>query len=870
MRDWPFVGRDAELEAVRAAYADGDVAAVVVIGEIGTGKTRLAREVLRSFVADGRPTVWVRGTQSLRSIPFGAVAHLLPTDWRAGGDRLAVLTAIAARVRAMGTPDRALLVFDDAQLLDLGSAALLSHLAAQRLALLLITVRGGAKPPDPIIALCKDGLADRLDLTTLPAPAIDALVDHTLGADVEGMTRRRMHRAVAGNPLALRELLAHGTATGALRQTYGVWRLATQWSLTPDLPALVASRLRPPTTNVRRVLDVLACGEPLPLAWVEALVGPQAVDAAEVDGHVVVEPDGVRTQTRLAHPLYGEVLRAAMPVSRARRIRRELSRAALAGPLRRRGDALRVSLWQVDGGAVDRPDVVRIGARDAFSWSDLELAERLARAARDADPGPESDHLLAQILEYRGRSTDAARLLAVDLPIGPGQLGWQITRADTLYWGAGDVAAAERALDLATAEPDGAGMAEGSRTWIQLFDGRCRDALDLAGALVATEGTRPQAAVWAAAAGTAAAGFLGRPDDAGELYAFGRNIAQANEDWFPLGVDQVDFAWGLAHMATGDATRAETIATAGYRRAVELHAPLMAGAWAGLRGLVALAAGRPVEADRALREAVATLSDNDTLRLVRLFLGGLAMASALRGDGPAANDWLHQADRRATAANRLFAPWLHLARAWTAAADGTTGKAAAIAAEAAELARTIGLPTVEEQARYDVMRLNGRGERVRLARLHATIRLPWTDALVTAATGLDRMDGGRLRLAADAFARLGQRLLAAECALEASRAFRLAGHRGRPAAALEQAIGLRAGCEGATTPLLATEGQVGVLTPREREVARLAVRYTSREIAGRLGLSQTTVNNNLARVYAKLGIAGRGELGPLFDPGPLD
>ena len=73
-----------------------------------------------------------------------------------------------------------------------------------------------------------------------------------------------------------------------------------------------------PRQTFRRVLDLLACGEPLPLAWVEALVDPQAVDAAEADGHVVVEPDGVRTHTRLAHPLYGEVLRAAMPVSRPR------------------------------------------------------------------------------------------------------------------------------------------------------------------------------------------------------------------------------------------------------------------------------------------------------------------------------------------------------------------------------------------------------------------------------------------------------------------------------------------------------------------------------------------------------------------------
>ncbi|HET9517462.1 MAG TPA: helix-turn-helix transcriptional regulator, partial [Actinoplanes sp.] len=54
-----------------------------------------------------------------------------------------------------------------------------------------------------------------------------------------------------------------------------------------------------------------------------------------------------------------------------------------------------------------------------------------------------------------------------------------------------------------------------------------------------------------------------------------------------------------------------------------------------------------------------------------------------------------------------------------------------------------------------------------------------------------------------------------------------------------------------------------VLTSREREVAELAAAgHRSRDIADRLYLSPRTVENHLQRVYSKLGVTGRAELGP--------
>jgi len=52
------------------------------------------------------------------------------------------------------------------------------------------------------------------------------------------------------------------------------------------------------------------------------------------------------------------------------------------------------------------------------------------------------------------------------------------------------------------------------------------------------------------------------------------------------------------------------------------------------------------------------------------------------------------------------------------------------------------------------------------------------------------------------------------------------------------------------------------LTPSEREVAELAARgLTNREVAKRLFISPKTVEANLSRIYSKLGIRSRAELG---------
>jgi DNA-binding CsgD family transcriptional regulator len=785
---------------------DSRAGGIALVGPAGVGRTRLLREVINQWRVGGGAADWVVATAAAGAIPFVAVSHLFATELGQSGDPIALAARLAEE---FGDVPRVVGI-DDAHLLDDGSAALLHQLAVRGVLIPVASVRAGVPVSDAVTAMWKDN-GRWISVPPLDPDAVDELLDHAVPGPLDPISRKRLRRLTSGNPLLLRELLDDALDTGTLREWYGVYRWHGVAKGSPRLTELVAARTRA-VPQAPGVLEIVACGEPLSLAILERLVGPEAVEAAERSGMAVAERSGDRTIVRLSHPLYGEVLRAGMPISRARRIFGQLAAALLAGPMRRRDDPLLAGMWELGSGVVSHPEFLLAAAHGAVARFDLDLAERLSRAARSL--GKSADELLARVLADRGRGRQAP--------------------------------------------PDGGDQ----RSWFLLIDGHCTAALEEAERVLNQSDATPLGTVWAAMSGAAAAGLLCQPARATQLAERGRAVADANAGEVPWGPAQVGFGLAWAMWANGALADARAMIEAGHRTAVDSDANDMAAVWSAFRGLVAKAQGHLRAADAALREAIAMTTELDSCRILRPCLAELAGVAALTGDPATAREVLARADNLARPASRLHDAWVERNRAWVLAALGTVAEAIETARRAAKLARDSEQPAFEAIALYDVARL-GAGSLVcaRLDALSAEFPDGFAPVLAGAATALAADDGSMLERAGAVLADRGHLLQAAELHSAAASALQRNGSLARARTAAGQAAAiLTAECQGARTPLLDRNGPTAALTQREREIARLATNLSSRKIADHLGLSVHTVNNTLARAYSKLGVSNRTEL----------
>jgi DNA-binding CsgD family transcriptional regulator len=841
---------------------------IVLAGEAGVGKTRLAREALAAAEANGWAIRWVAATQAAASIPFGAVAHLLPPADVAAGDRLKLFRAAIARLTDAAGGQLAVGV-DDAHLLDEASAALVHQLAATA-RFVVATVRSGAPAPDPVVALWKDGLAERLEVQALGRTEVEELLTCVLGDQVDGTTLRDLWRLSRGNPMFLRELVLGGLASGALAEAGSVWRWDGPMTVAPRLMELVEARLGQLDPEERDLLELLAFGEPLGAGLLEQIVPQQVIASAERKGLLSVEPTGRRVEVRPAHPLYGEVIRAQASPIRARLVLRHLADAVEATGARRAGDLLRIVTWRLDGGASSPPDQLTLAAREAMGLFDYQLAGRLARAAVDAGGGLPAEYLLGETLLATGHVEEAELALEELTPRGTTdteRTQVALTRAFTLYWALNLPAKARAVLQQARAavsEPGSRDQLAAAHAGFVLYGGSCADALrEVAGILNRPD--RDDRTVVQALLVTCPALFLdGHTDQAIAAAHRGFELAHHLGGEAPAPFWQLNLAANLgnAYLAAGRLDEAEALAEEGYQRALGQQLPPEKAIWAGWYGRVARARGLPRTALHWLREAAATGRGDVPLPFMPTILGELAHAAALLGDLPAAEAALVEAEQFRGESASVFQLWVALARPWVAAAHGEPSRAVTLALELAERAQDRGQLTFYILALHDVARL-GQPRQVAGALRRAAGGAEGRLAPIYAAhaTALAAGDGPALDEVAGALRSIGVNLLAAEVFAEAAHAHRAAGHRTSALAATRNAITLAAACEGAHTPALSLLTQPPGLTPREHEVAGLAAQgLSSRGVAERLSISVRTVDNTLQQVYAKLGITSRNEL----------
>jgi DNA-binding CsgD family transcriptional regulator len=879
MNDWPLVGREAELSRLAGLLADGRTRGAVLVSAAGMGKTRLAQECLVEADRLGMAGTRITGMKAASGIPLGAMAPLLPpaqpgADRREPDervDRADLMRRLALALVGQAAPRRLCLLVDNAHLLDDASATLVHQLAATSDAFVLATVRSAEPVPEPVLALWKDGLAERIELPGLTTDAIGDLLARVLGDPVDPATAARLARRCQGNVMFLRELVAGGLADGSLSVEGGMWH--TVGSLVPSerLVDLVEARLAGLEPAERNLLELVSFGEPLGRAELTALGSAAVAEKLEREGLLVSEMSGRRLEIRLAHPLYGDVVRSRTPALRVAELSRALAETventAATGP-RRREDVLRVGTWRLDGGGAS-PEVMLAAARAARRRFAFPLAERLATAAVDAGAGFEAELLTVQLAGLQGRTAGVdAKLAALAAAATDDEQRARvaITRLDRLAFHLAEVGQGlqiAEETERAITDPAWRDEVRARRAAVLLMvrSGGPRAATEALEPLLerSTGGTR----VWACTTAGYSLGREGRLNRALEVAAEGYELQLRSPEspvWYPW-IHLYHRGEALAHL--GRLGEAAALAEEQYREAIADGSTEAQAFFAWQRASRVETDGKVVTATLRAREASVLFGQLGRPFFVRHSLIHLAMALALSGNPVDAEATLATIDEMGLPPQLyVYSGDLLHARAWTSAARGDLPAARALLEDAVTLGEATGDLVGQAAALHALARL-GQPKRAldALVELAARIdgdlvaaRARHTDALV-------RSHPGDLAQVSESFAAMGATMLAAEAAADESRAWRRRGDARSAAAAERRAATLVTECEGAGTPALAAIGTKDVLTAAERRVALLAAAGRSnKEIADELFVSVRTVEGQLHSVYEKLGIKGRAQL----------
>jgi DNA-binding CsgD family transcriptional regulator len=863
---WPLVGRRDELATIAAARSDPHVRGVLVHGPAGVGKSRLADQALAAAEADGWVTARAVASAAAQGTPLGALAHLVPADVvDARADPVSLYARVAESFAERAEGRRTMLLVDDLQRLDASSVTLLGQLLDAGQVFVLANVRSDELHEGATEALVRREYVVRVALGELPRGDVDTMLHLALRAPVDGPTARALWDASHGNPLIVRELVSGARARGQLVDHHGVWRLAGPLPTTPVLSDLVESRLATIGDDGRRALEALAVHGAMSLDDLEALVGGQALEGIDRAGLIALRPDRRRQEVRVAHPLYGEVLRATVPPLTRRRLLLAHAANIEAHGARRREDALRIATARLDAGGEPDPDLLLAAARLARYGHDLPQVTRLGRAVLDQRRDAEAALMVAEALFEAGAYADAEpiltdyatepdlddalRLLLTEMRVR--NLGYGLHRFDD---------AVQVLTEARTSFTDPRAHAElaSDEASALVFAGRPRDALAVLRGI--DDGGDQRAAVLRSLPEEIALCAVGACDRAVELALESRQLHLGLGDQVAIGhPDMHLMCLVLGLTDAGRLAEAEREGARNYEAAA--RRTQFERTWASyLRGRTALAAGQPATARRWLSEAVALGLEAQLDGPRRHALSLLGAACALLGDADGAHRALDDLD--------AIEPWAYcladqeIGRAWTAVVDGDAARARTVLLEAATWAEDTGHLACAATLLHDVARLGDPGAvRHRLAAVAAGCEGELFPAYAAHAAALAERSAALLVAVVERFEAMGALLAAAESATSAALAYRREQRARDAAALLTRAAALAERCEGARTPGLVVAESVAPLTTREREIAALAAdRLSSREIAERLVVSVRTVDNHLQNVYTKLGVTGRAEL----------
>ena len=395
--DCALIGREQpwrQLVRSWTAAAAGRGGLVLIEGEAGVGKTRLAEDFLRFAAAEGGTVLRGRGYDARSGIPFGPVVEVLrgaleaPGVATTGAEWLSEVTRLAPELRrrfpAVPEPGPAAraterwrlfegvaqvllavaeerptaLFVDDLQWCDADTCALL-HFLVRRLEASAALVIGALAVDElerdsPAARLCR-ALRSRARATVVALPALTEAqvwqMIREMGRLKSAAGARRFASRVFdvtdGNPFHIVELLKTLFAQGllAVDEARGEWTAAPagpygmhEFPLPTTVQVAIAERVARLPYVLRDLLAVVAvAGAGCPAEVLSSVLGVSRLRAAAIADELVerrllaVE----KAVYRCAHPMIAAVVRGDLTASRSRELHRALAfalQAAEAGP----------------------------------------------------------------------------------------------------------------------------------------------------------------------------------------------------------------------------------------------------------------------------------------------------------------------------------------------------------------------------------------------------------------------------------------------------------------------------------------------------------------------------------------------------------
>jgi tetratricopeptide (TPR) repeat protein len=266
-RSAPLVGRTAELETLRTQMHDawhGHGRTILLAGDTGMGKTRLAYEALRAAASAGMIVLSGAAYEQEGQLPYQpfieafdrylAERHDLPGGHSLGAERsqnpithfkpsgstdpqqehwalfnaaLTFLTGLAARAPVV-------MLVDDLHAADQTSLRLFHYLVRQTQTapiILLATYRTDipvtlTSPFNVLLnALYREGIGETLNLMPLPEDAVGTIMAHILGGEADHDLVRAVFRIIEGNPFFAQEITRTLLRSGHVEEDKGQRRL---------------------------------------------------------------------------------------------------------------------------------------------------------------------------------------------------------------------------------------------------------------------------------------------------------------------------------------------------------------------------------------------------------------------------------------------------------------------------------------------------------------------------------------------------------------------------------------------------------------------------------------------------------------------